>query len=215
MLRVRKPVRKTHDVSKVDTSHDMGHVNMQRMALSMLTPADYNPRTMKAKNKEGLSKSLDTYGLVQPIIYNSRTGHVVGGHQRLSLLISKGVKDTDVVVIDVTPAQEKELNITLNNSNITGDFDTNLLQDMLSDIDDSVKEELMMDTLEIHAVNEEFTFDDDDNINDGGGVTKNKLYTCEITFTSQEQCNNFIVGIGCDDKMKGNNIVINGDTLDG
>lgn len=214
MLRVRKPVRKTHDVRVTNTSHELGHMNMQRMNVSDLLPADYNPRTIKAKAKEGLAKSLDTYGLVQPIIYNERTGYVVGGHQRLSLLANKGVSTTDVVVINVSPVQEKELNITLNNTNITGEFDTALLQDMLNEIDDDVKEELMMDTLEIHAINEEFTFDDDDSNKIPHDKKKNKLFTCEIYFTSHDECNKFINNIGSDVVMKGNNIVINGDTLD-
>lgn len=44
--------------------------------------AAYNPRTIDKKEFAGLVKSLQTFGLVDPIIVNS-DNTVIGGHMRL------------------------------------------------------------------------------------------------------------------------------------
>jgi DNA modification methylase len=90
------------------------------MALLDLVPADYNPRTITDEALAGLSESLRTFGLVQPIVYNERTGRIVGGHQRAVALEAQGVETTDVVVVDLEEAEEKALNLTLNSPAIAG-----------------------------------------------------------------------------------------------
>ena len=54
--------------------------------LSELTPAPYNPRAISTAELEGLRASLDKFGLVEPVVWNRRTGHVVAGHQRIKAL---------------------------------------------------------------------------------------------------------------------------------
>ena len=49
--------------------------------LSDLSPAPYNPRTITADALDGLRHSVERFGLVEPVIWNRQTGHVVGGHQ--------------------------------------------------------------------------------------------------------------------------------------
>lgn len=192
-----------------------GRLNMRTVDIRSLVPASYNPRRMKAKNKAGLSKSLDTYGLVQPIIYNERTGHVVGGHQRLDLLLMKGVKETDVVVLDIPLAREKELNITLNNNNITGDFDTPMLNDMLLDMDADIKEAMNMDVLELHNISSEFEFEDEEKALRAMENKKRKqLFIVEVYFIRRDDAQLFIGGLGSTEQMKRNNIMLNGDELE-
>ena len=51
-----------------------------------LRPASYNPRKdLKPGDKEyeKLKRSITEFGYVEPVIWNERTGTVVGGHQRL------------------------------------------------------------------------------------------------------------------------------------
>ncbi len=127
---------------------ELGKITTRRMSVTELTPADYNPRIMDDRARQGLSNSIDTFGLVQPVIYNERTGNVVGGHQRLYDIVNKGVMETDVVVVDLPPSKEKALNIALNNSNIAGEF-TDGLQDLLDEMDVQLKEDLLLDTLEL------------------------------------------------------------------
>lgn len=91
-----------------------------------LVPADYNPRKISPKAMEGLKKSLAEFGAVQPIVVNERTGHIVGGHQRVKALAALGQVETTVVVVDLSLTREKALNIALNNPHISGEFDDGL-----------------------------------------------------------------------------------------
>jgi hypothetical protein len=116
-----------------------------RRTIEDLKPADYNPRTMSDRARAGLSNSIDSFGLVQPIIWNKRTGRVVGGHQRLYDLIAKGATDTDVVEVDIPEIKEKALNIALNHSGISGDFEQGKLQQLLQEIGNQAPQ-LMEDT---------------------------------------------------------------------
>jgi len=97
-------------------------LKFETMALSDLTPAAYNPREISDMAMMGLESSIKRFGLVEPIIYNQQTGNVVGGHQRLKVLIGQGVETTDVVVVDLPEIEEKALNVALNNQLIAGDF---------------------------------------------------------------------------------------------
>ena len=76
-----------------------------------------------------LKHSIDTFGLVQPIIYNKRTGNIVGGHQRLDVLKENGETDIDCVEVDLNDNDEKALNVALNK--VSGDWDTQMLNSLL------------------------------------------------------------------------------------
>ena len=81
----------------------------------------------------GLSKSIERFGLVQPIVWNKRTERVVGGHQRLKVLEAQGVEDTSVIVVDLPESEEKALNVALNSPAISGEF-TDELDALLAEI---------------------------------------------------------------------------------
>jgi len=95
------------------------------LPIEQLTPADYNPRkllkpTDKAYRK--LEKSLREFGLVEPLIWNEPTGHLVGGCQRLRVLEELGYTQVPVAVVQLTEPREKALNILLNNTKAQGRF---------------------------------------------------------------------------------------------
>lgn len=77
------------------------------MAVADLNDADYNPRTITEAALRGLGASLERFGLVQPIVWNERTGNVVAGHQRLRVLRAEGVERTTVVVVDYSESEER------------------------------------------------------------------------------------------------------------
>jgi ParB-like chromosome segregation protein Spo0J len=104
------------------------------MPIEALKPAEYNPRTISQKAKEGLAASIETFGLVEPIIWNERTGNIVGGHQRYNQLVEHGATETDVVVVSLSHSHERALNITLNNSNIQGDWIDTQRDQMIDDL---------------------------------------------------------------------------------
>jgi ParB-like chromosome segregation protein Spo0J len=87
------------------TISTVGRPDIRTMDVSDLKPAPYNPRRIDPAAMHGLTKSLERFGDVQPIVWNKRSGLVVGGHQRLKILKSKKVNQTTVVVVDLDVSQ--------------------------------------------------------------------------------------------------------------
>ena len=110
---------------------------------SNIQNAPYNPRVIDKDAKKRLKQGLRKHGLVQPIVWNKRTGNVVGGHQRLMQLDElERRKDYDltVSVIDVDEREEAEINIQLNNPSMQGDWDFDKLAFVAEDFDLSFEE---------------------------------------------------------------------------
>ena len=97
-------------------------IRLRRMKVEDLHPAPYNPRDITDKAMRGLEHSLKKFGIADLPAWNEQSGLVVGGHQRLKVLRAEGAEDTLVVVKDLSDSDEKELNITLNNPHIAGEF---------------------------------------------------------------------------------------------
>jgi hypothetical protein len=108
---------------------------IRRVPVKSLKPAPYNPRRIDPAAMAGLEKSLERFGVVEPIIVNNRDGKmtVVGGHQRLKVLRSNKVPETDVIVVDLDDTDEKALNLALNNPAISGEF-SDKLADLLAEV---------------------------------------------------------------------------------
>ncbi|QDT52149.1 Nucleoid occlusion protein [Caulifigura coniformis] len=112
-------------------------MNIQRLPVTQIVPAPYNPRrALKPGDArfEKLARSLNEFDLVQPLVWNSRTGHLVGGHQRLEVLKHRGWSEVDCVVVDLTLEREKALNVTLNNAEVGGDWELDRLAELLADL---------------------------------------------------------------------------------
>lgn len=100
-----------------------------------LLPADYNPRKdLKPGDAEyeKLKRSIEQFGYVEPVIWNKTTGRVVGGHQRLKVLMDMGMTEVDCVVVEMDEGKEKALNIALNK--ISGDWDKDKLALLIADL---------------------------------------------------------------------------------
>ena len=95
----------------------------QKVRLSDVKPMPLNPRTIETVNLAALKESMARFGYVEPIVYNKRTGHIVGGHQRYSVLSAEGVQEATMVVVDLAEDEEMAANITLNNPEIEGEWD--------------------------------------------------------------------------------------------
>ena len=108
-------------------------MQIETKKIEELIPAPYNPRKISKRELERLKRSLNEFGYVDPVIWNKRTGYVVGGHQRLKALEELGVKEVDCVIVDLPEDKEKALNIALNK--ISGDWDREKLFEILDDLD--------------------------------------------------------------------------------
>ena len=63
-------------------------MNIEKIDVEKLKAAAYNPRKeLKPGDAEyeKLKRSIKEFGYVEPVIWNKRTGNVIGGHQRLSV----------------------------------------------------------------------------------------------------------------------------------
>ena len=109
---------------------------MVKMVRSDLKKADYNPRQISEQARKRLGKGIEKLGLLQPIIYNKRSGNIVGGHQRVGVMddyYGNDKYEMNVAVVDLDDKQEKEANILLNNYEAMGDFDIDKLNNMLGE----------------------------------------------------------------------------------
>ena len=109
-------------------------MKIEQIKASKLKPATYNPRQISTKQYKDLSKSIATFGLVDPIIVN-KDYTVIGGHQRLKVLNDMQTDTIPCVVLDLSKEKERELNVRLNKN--TGDFDIDILANEF-DIDELV-----------------------------------------------------------------------------
>jgi DNA modification methylase len=114
---------------------------IEKKKLTELNPAPYNPRKSTAKQEEQLKRSLEKFGVVEPIIFNKQTGYIVGGHFRVRELKKLGYKEVDCVIVDLNEEDEKELNIRLNANtgewnwdDLNADWDSEQLEDWGLDI---------------------------------------------------------------------------------
>ena len=105
---------------------------------AQLTAADYNPRRdLQPEDAayQKLRRSIETFGYIEPLIWTERTGHVVGGHQRLKVLLEQGTEDIEAVVVDLEEKDEKILNVLLNK--VKGRWDIGGLADLLQQLDET------------------------------------------------------------------------------
>ena len=127
-------------------------MQLETIKLSELEPSPYNPRRMEESQYQKLQKSMETYGLVDPIIINLKNNHIIGGHQRYTVLREKSGNDvdytdptlqllrlgdvgwvfqeTDITIKDEN--DEKGMNLSLNR--LDGEFDENKLNDLFSEL---------------------------------------------------------------------------------
>ncbi len=110
-------------------------MQIEKLKTELLIPADYNPRKdLKPGDPEyeKLKRSIEQFGYVEPVIWNKTTSHVVGGHQRLKVLLDMGITEVECVVIEMNEEKEKALNIALNK--ISGDWDKDKLMLLIADL---------------------------------------------------------------------------------
>lgn len=113
------------------------------MPIADLHPADYNPRKdLKPGDREydKLVRSIEEFGYVEPIVWNRTTGNIIGGHQRLKVLIDKGYTEVEVVELELDEQEEKILNVALNK--ISGRWDNEKLIAVLEELKEQEEMEL-------------------------------------------------------------------------
>ena len=113
---------------------------------SQVNFASYNPRKISSDSKKKIENNLKEFGLMGGIVWNERTGNLVSGHQRVSILdkqngYKKDAPETDydllVTKVNLTDEQEKAQNIFFNNKLAQGYFDESSLKSLMGEINNS------------------------------------------------------------------------------
>lgn len=149
-MTVKKKARKT-SVERRDPRRQAGRsktrdrhnpemrVRLRRVSVDRIRPLAYNPRKRLQPGDvayEQLHGSLNEFGMVDPLVWNERTGNLVGGHQRYWLALEKfGARSLDVSVVDLPPDGERALNLALNK--VQGEWDEALLAETLGALSDT------------------------------------------------------------------------------
>lgn len=154
--------------------------------IDLINAAAYNPRIDLQPGDvkyEKLKRSIEQFGYIDPIIWNERTGNMVGGHQRHKIMVNEqGCTELAVSVVDLDDQQERLLNIALNN--VSGRWNDEALAQLLTELQedgadislsgfDAVDLKQMLGDIEIPNF-EAGTADDQGDL----GVLSSRLVTC-------------------------------------
>lgn len=108
-------------------------IKTENVLIADLKAATYNPRKIHPQKYKALKKSIEKYGVLEPIIVNIRTGNtIVSGHQRVRACNELGIDTIKASFIDVDEQQEKMLNLAMNN--IRGENEKDKLEKVMKDL---------------------------------------------------------------------------------
>jgi len=159
----------------------MVDIDIEKIDINSLVPADYNPRKISDKDYNNLKNSIDEFGIVDPIIVNLKNNTIISGHQRFDVLfyeqnvselyliklgdIGWVFTETDLKVKDKN--HEKTLNLALNR--IHGEFDEDLLNEVLLELEEVNLDHLTGFDLELDDIDYDFIsrmdeYDDEEEI---------------------------------------------------
>lgn len=97
-----------------------------------------NPRNWRIHPKaqqDALTGLLDQVGWVQDVIVNRTTGHVVDGHLRVAVAISRGEATVPVVYVELSPEDEGLVLASLDPLSAMAVTDSEALRELLGDVD--------------------------------------------------------------------------------
>lgn len=110
---------------------------------SQIRFAPYNPRKKDPNVVAKLKRNFKKVGFLGGVVWNERSQNLVSGHKRtesLDLIHGyDGSKETDYKIkvekVTLDDKQEKEQNIFMNAAGAQGEFDLDILRDMVPDLD--------------------------------------------------------------------------------
>jgi DNA modification methylase len=105
---------------------------VEQVDIGLLRPDPANPRKISDAELEALTRSLQEFGFVQPVVALRSDHTVVGGHQRLVAARKLGMRQVPVVYVDLPLKQGRLLNLALNK--ISGSWEDELLARMVADL---------------------------------------------------------------------------------
>lgn len=107
-------------------------MKIEYVKFNEINKAKYNPRTISEEMMLALVKGIKEFGMVQPAVINRTTGTLIGGHQRVTAAEQAGLEEMPVFYVELSEEKEKALNLALNK--IGGDWDEQLLGQLLTEL---------------------------------------------------------------------------------
>lgn len=119
----------------------------EKIRRSQIQLAAYNPRTISDEHRAKLETSMREFGLVVLLVWNKLTGNLVGGHQRLTILDKQNGwpafdYELEVSVVELSLEREQALNMILNSSEVSGEFDKDAVRKLLDGLTDKFEFDL-------------------------------------------------------------------------
>lgn len=94
-----------------------------------------NWRSHPALQQDAMLEVLDTVGLVQSVVVNKRTGHLVDGHLRVQLAMRRDEQSLPVVYVDLSEDEEKLVLATMDPLASMASADKDKLSELLGGLD--------------------------------------------------------------------------------
>ena len=107
-------------------------LRIEHVPISRLRPWPENPRIMPEAEMHKLLRSVESFGLVEPLVVRRSDQLVIGGHQRLAAAQVLGFTKAPVVYVEVSDEEAKTLNLALNR--IQGEWDLPKLGALLDEL---------------------------------------------------------------------------------
>lgn len=128
---------------------------MTSVSAKWIKPAEYNPRMIGKAELASLRRSIEEFGIVEPLVVRD-DGLLIGGHQRFHVLCEMhgGVEfDVPVMIVNgLDDARTKVLNVALNK--IQGEWDYEKLLTVLGDVDPALVEYSGFELSELNKLSE-------------------------------------------------------------
>lgn len=109
-----------------------------------------NVRKHGAKNLAAIRDSLTTFGQVEPLVVQQKTGLVIGGNGRLAAMRDMGWEECDVVEIDADDTKAARIGIALNRTGELAEWDPEALAKLLQSIPDDELSSVGFDAKELN-----------------------------------------------------------------
>lgn len=149
-----------------------------------------NFRIHPGDQQDAMGGVLDEVGIVQNVIVNRTTGHVLDGHLRIKLALRQGQPTVPITYVELSEAEEKLVLATLDQITELAGRDKVLLRELLEDVgpvDDPALNGLLDDLLASAGQGEPDASGDDD----GDGVDEydpgNPVIQFNIVFDTERQ----------------------------
>ena len=126
----------------------MNDLKVSKIFIKNINPNKENPRQIDPDRFNKLNNSLSEFGLIEPIIINTKSNEIIGGHQRYNILLdeyTQNGKNKELFILNLgdiswvfsetdlkikSKDYENALNIALNNDKAMGVYDESLLYDI-------------------------------------------------------------------------------------